>query len=88
MNTDSYFLEQLHSELKRAFKWMATATGYAQEGDFQMGNYAMTVAMQHWIKCQNLRDKYIRDEDVVRMDWKAFVKSALSNANKEVKAEQ
>ena len=47
----------------------------------------MTVAMQHWIKCQNIRDKYIEDENVEDFDWKFFANKSLEMANQEIKEE-
>lgn len=88
MQTKTFFLEQLQGELMRAFKWMGEATKFAQEGNFQMAAYDMTVAMQHWIKCQNLRDRYIKDEDAEELDWKFFTKKAIVMARKELKEEE
>ena len=52
-----------------------------------MATYDMTVAMQHWIKCQNIRDKYIEDENVEDFDWKFFANKSLEMANQEIKEE-
>lgn len=87
MTTNKFFLEELQGELKRAFKWMAFATESAQKGDFNGANYDMTVALQHWIKCQNIRDKYISDEDAEQMHWKFFANRALAMAKKELEDE-
>lgn len=88
MTTNKFFLEELQGELKRAFKWMAFATESAQADKFQMATYDMTVAMQHWIKCQNIRDKYISDEDAEQMNWKFFTTKALAMAKKEIEDEK
>lgn len=88
MTTKTFFLEELQGELKRAFKWMADATKQSQQGDFQQATYAMTIALQHWIKCQNIRDKYISDEDAEQMNWKFFSTKALAMAKQELKEEE
>ena len=80
MDAKTYFLENLQNELKFAFKWMARATQKSLEGDFQMATYDMTVAMQHWIKCQNIRDKYIEDENVEDFDAAGSAAAALVDA--------
>ena len=77
--------EELQSELKRAFKWMAFATESSQFGDFNCANYDMTIAIQHWIKCQNIRDRYISDEDNKQINWRFFTTKALAMAKKELK---
>lgn len=82
-----FFLDELQGELKRAFKWMATATESAQEGDFRNSEYAMTVALQHWIKCQNIRDKYIDDSDAESINWKYFTNKSLVLAKREIEKE-
>lgn len=82
-----FFLDELQGELKRAFKWMATATESAQEGDFCGSAYAMTVSFQHWIKCQNIRDKYIDDSDAESMNWKYFTNKSLVLAKREIEKE-
>ena len=87
MTTKTFFLEELQGELKRAFKWMADATKNSQEGNFQQATYCMTIALQHWIKCQNIRDKYISDEDAEQMHWGFFANRALAMAKHELKEE-
>lgn len=88
MTTNKFFLEELQGELKRAFKWMAFATESAQKDDFNGANYDMTVALQHWIKCQNIRDKYIDNADAEEMNWKFFTTKALAIAKQEIKDER
>lgn len=83
-----YFLDELQGELKRAFKWMATATESAQEGDFRDSTYAMTVALQHWIRCQSIRDKYIDDSDAESINWKYFTNKSLVIAKREIEQER
>lgn len=83
-----FFLDELQGELKHAFKWMATATESAQEGDFRASTYAMTVALQHWIKCQNIRDKYIDDSDAENINWKYFTNKSLVIAKRETEQER
>lgn len=88
MTTKVFFIEELQGELKHAFKWMADATKQSQQGDFQSATYDMTIALQHWIKCQNIRDKYISDEDAEQMHWKFFSTKALAMAKQELKEEE
>lgn len=85
MNAKTYFLENLQNELKFAFKWMAFATEAAQKGDFNSANYDMTVALQHWIKCQNIRDRYVDNAVADEMNWKFFTTKALAMAKQELK---
>ena len=87
MTNKQFFTEELQEELKYAFKWMADATKYAQEGNFQMATYDMTLALQHWIKCQNIRDKYLTDKDVEDVDWKSFTQEAIKKARTEAEGE-
>ena len=87
MTDKTFFLEELQGELKRAFKWITQATEDSQIGDFQSATYCMTLALQHWIKCQNIRDRYIPDEDAEQMHWKFFSTKALAMAKKEIENE-
>lgn len=84
---NNFFLDRLQNELKYAFKWMATATESAQDGDFQGSAYAITVALQYWLKCQNLRDKFIDDSDAENINWKYFTNKSLVLAKREIEKE-
>lgn len=83
-----FFLDELQGELKRAFKWMASATESAQTGDFRCATYDMTIALQYWIKCQNIRDKYIDDSDAENINWKYFTNKSLVIAKREIEQER
>lgn len=84
---NNFFLDRLQNELKYAFKWMAFATESAQKGDFNGANYDMTIALQYWIKCQNIRDKYIDDSDAENINWKYFTNKSLVIAKREIEQE-
>lgn len=88
MAIKTFFLEELQSELKCAFKWMAQATESAKQGDFSAANYDMTVAFQHWNRCQHISDKFIDEEDAEKMHWDFFTNRALAMAKQELKEEQ
>lgn len=79
-------LEQIQSELKYAFKWMARATDLAKQGEFSGATYAMTVAQQHWNSCQHYQDKYIDEEE--KVNWGAIAAIAQGLANKELAEEE
>lgn len=87
MKTNSFILEDLQGELKRAFKWMAQATEQAKQGDFSTANFDMTVALQHWNRCQHIKDKFISDDDAEEMHWDFFTNRALAMAKQEVAKE-
>ena len=86
MNTIA--LEQIQSELKYAFKWMARATDLAKQGEFSAASYAMTVAQQHWNNCQHQQDKYIDADESEKIHWDFITAKALELANKELQDEQ
>lgn len=86
MNT--FALEQIQSELKYAFKWMARATDLAKQGEFSSAAYAMTVAQQHWNNCQHQQDKYIDVDESEKIHWDFITAKALELANKELQDEQ
>lgn len=80
-------LDRLQQELKYAFKWMARATEYSRQGEFNGSTYAMTVALQHWQNCQHYQDRFV-DEDVYnKVDWKFFEKKAMQMAKEELEQE-
>lgn len=87
MKTNSFILEDLQGELKRAFKWMAQATEAAKQGDFSTANYDMTVALQHWNRCQHISDKFIDEEDAEEMHWDFLTLRALTTAKQELAKE-
>lgn len=80
-------LEQIQSELKYAFKWMARATCYAKQGDFCSASHCTTVAQQHWNNCQHERDKYINDEQSEKIHWDFITMKAADMAKKELEKE-
>lgn len=77
-------LECLQDELKYALKWMATATEYAKQGQFNGSAYAMTVALQHWLNCQHYEDRLVDEDFYEKTDWKFFTEKALDMAKKEM----
>lgn len=87
MTTKAFFIEDLQGELTHAFKWMAQATEQAKHGDFSAANFDMTVALQHWNRCQHIKDKFISDEDAEQMHWDFLTLRALTTAKQEVAKE-
>lgn len=87
MTTKAFFIEDLQGELTRAFKWMAQATEQAKHGDFSTANFDMTVALQHWNRCQHIKDKFISDEDAEQMHWDFLTLRALTTTKQELAKE-
>lgn len=87
MTTETFFLTELQSDLTRAFKWMAKATQEAQEGELGSANQSIMFALEYWMKCQHVKDKFITDEVAEKINWKFFTLRALSNAKKEYRQE-
>lgn len=87
MTTKAFFIEDLQGELTRAFKWMAQATEAAKQGDFSTANLDISIAAQHWNRCQHIKDKFISDEDAEQMHWDFLTLRALTTAKQELAKE-
>lgn len=84
---DTYTLEQIQSELKYAYKWMARATDYAKKGQFECSSHCMTVSQQYWNNCQHYKDKYITDEKSEQLHWDFISTRAMALAKQELEKE-
>lgn len=87
MSIETQKLENLQQELKYAYKWMARATEYARNGEFNGSAYAMTVALQHWQNCQHYQDRFDNDDVYNSLDWKFFSNKAMIMAKQELEEE-
>ena len=88
MSIETQQLDRLQQELKCAYKWMARATEYARQGEFNGSTYAMTVALQHWQNCQHYQDRFPNEEIYNNLDWKFFSNKAMAMAKNELEEEK
>lgn len=80
MKNNNFDIEQLKRHLTSAFYWMGSATASAKEGSIKSATFDITLAMQYWIDCMHVQDRYLND--VEGLDFHAMVEEAIENARK------